>query len=80
MVAFREGCLGDLQALLEVDLEQKSRLFGGDPKCFNDVVGSFRRTFGGIWQRFWHISAQYHAHFGKCCEENALWWHFEEAV
>ena len=72
MVAFRGGCLGDLQAVLEVYLEQKSRVFWLDPKCFGDVVGSFRRTFGVIWTRFWYISAQYCVHFGEFCDEIAI--------
>ena len=49
-------------------------------KCFRDVVGTLPRTFGVIWTHFWHLPVQYSAHFGEFCEENTLWWHFEEAV
>jgi len=45
-----------------------------------NVLGSFPLTFGVIWTRFRPIPAQYSAHFGEFCEENALWRDFDEAV
>ena len=58
MSLFAEGCLRDLRAFLERFLEQKSRNFWRDPKCFRTDVGSFPLTFGVIWSSLRHILAQ----------------------